>query len=72
MPENAKENGLLTLDQVAQQLACSKAWVRDHSSRRNPRIPCIRLGGKRALLRFRPSDVETFIEQHLCPTEKSA
>ena len=69
MPENGK---LLTLDQVAQQLATSRAWVRDHCYRRNPRIPCVRLGGKRALLRFRPADIETFINTHLCSTEKSA
>ena len=56
---------LLNLDQVAEQLGVSKAWVRDHATRRNPRIPVVRLGGKRALLRFRPEDIESFINQHL-------
>lgn len=63
---------LLTLDHVAEMLGTSKAWVRDHATRRNPRIPCVRLGGKRALLRFRPEDVETFIDKHLICTEEYA
>jgi hypothetical protein len=31
---------LLTLGQVAEMLGTSKAWVCDHATRRNPRIPC--------------------------------
>jgi predicted DNA-binding transcriptional regulator AlpA len=69
MTENGK---LLTIAEVADKLSASRAWVRDHATRRNPRIPCVRLGGKRALLRFRPADVEAFINTHLCSTEKSA
>jgi excisionase family DNA binding protein len=72
MNETGKENGLLTLEQVAELLACSRAWVRDHCSRRSPRIPCVRLGGKRALIRFRREDVEAFINTHLCSEKKSA
>jgi hypothetical protein len=56
---------LLTLDQVSEMLSVSKAWVRDHATRRNPRIPVVRLGGKRAVLRFRPQDIENFITAHL-------
>jgi predicted DNA-binding transcriptional regulator AlpA len=56
---------LLTLDQVAKTLGTSRAWVRDHATRRNPRIPVVRLGGKRAVLRFRPQDIENFITAHL-------
>jgi predicted DNA-binding transcriptional regulator AlpA len=56
---------LLTLDHVAQLLGVSKAWVRDHATRRNPRLPVVRLGGKRAILRFRSQDVENFINAHL-------
>jgi predicted DNA-binding transcriptional regulator AlpA len=63
---------LLTLDQVAEMLGTSRAWVRDHATRRNPRIPCVRLGGRRALLRFRPQDIETFIDKHLICTEEYA
>jgi predicted DNA-binding transcriptional regulator AlpA len=62
------EKPLLTLDEVAVQLGVSKAWARDHATRRNPRIPVVRLGGKRALLRFRPQDVEQFITEHLVST----
>jgi predicted DNA-binding transcriptional regulator AlpA len=56
---------LLTLDDVAATLGVSRAWVRDHATRRNPRIPVVRLGGKRAVLRFRPQDIESFIAAHL-------
>ena len=63
---------LLTLDEVAKILGTSKAWVRDHATRRNPRIPCVRLGGRRALLRFRESDIEGFIARHLISTEECA
>jgi len=48
---------LLTLDRVAELLGVSKAWVRDHATRRNPRIPVVRFGDKRAVLRFRHEDV---------------
>lgn len=67
---SAELKPLLSLDQVAGQLGVSKAWVRDHATRRNPRIPVVRLGGKRALLRFRPQDVEQFITQHLIVEER--
>jgi len=63
---------LLTLDEVADLLGVSKAWVRDHSTRRQPRLPVVRLGGKRAVLRFRPQDVERFINENLvAPKEKA-
>jgi predicted DNA-binding transcriptional regulator AlpA len=65
------EKPLLTLDEVAAQLGVSRAWARDHATRRNPKIPVVRLGGKRALLRFRPQDVEQFITHHLVSEEKS-
>jgi len=56
---------LLGLDDVAHMLGVSKAWVRDHATRRSPRIPVVRLGGRRAVLRFRPLDIENFINAHL-------
>jgi excisionase family DNA binding protein len=56
---------LMTLDDVAKLLSVSKGWVRDHATRRNPRLPVVRLGGKRAVLRFRPQDVEEFINENL-------
>jgi predicted DNA-binding transcriptional regulator AlpA len=56
---------LWTLDEVAEFLQMSKDWVRDHATRRQPRIPSIRLGGRRAVLRFRPQDVREFVNEHL-------
>jgi hypothetical protein len=63
---------LLTLDQVAALLCVSKAWVRDHATRRHPRLPVVRFGGKRAVLRFRPIDVEMFINSNLLSAEDRA
>jgi hypothetical protein len=60
---------LWTLDEVAEFLQMSKDWVRDHATRRQPRIPSIRLGGRRAVLRFRPQDVRQFVNEHLQPGE---
>jgi len=65
LPYSIQSAALLTLDQVAAQLGVSKAWVRDHATRRNPRIPVVRFGDRRAVLRFRPQDVVRFIESNL-------
>ena len=62
---------LLTIAEVAVWLNTSKAWVRDHATRSSPRIPVVRLGEQRALLRFRQQDIEEFITQHLSDDEKS-
>jgi predicted DNA-binding transcriptional regulator AlpA len=64
-PPTANPVSLLTLDQVAEMFQVSKAWVRDHATRREPRIPVVRFGDRRAVLRFRAQDVEQFIAQHL-------
>ncbi len=56
---------LWTIDEVAEFLQMSRDWVRDHATRRRPRIPCIRLGGHRAVLRFRPQDVRQFVNENL-------
>src|SRR5216684_6150112 len=56
---------LWTPEQVAQRLNVSPDWVRDHSSRKEPRLPVIRLGGgpgRAGLLRYRASHIEKFIE----------
>jgi len=58
-------NSLLTLDDVARILGVSKDWVRDHATRRKPRIPVVRFGDRRAVLRFRPQDVDAFINANL-------
>jgi hypothetical protein len=57
---------LLTPEQVADRLNVSPDWVRDHSSRKGPRLPVIRLGGgpgRAGLLRYRASRIEKFIEE---------
>ena len=53
--------------EVAELLSVSVAWVRDHSSRRRPYLPVVRLG---KAVRFRRSDVEEFIRQ--CSQTKGA
>jgi predicted DNA-binding transcriptional regulator AlpA len=63
---------LLTILQVAEWLGTSPAWVRDHATRRNPKIPVVRLGGRRAVLRFRSADIEKFIAAHLSGAERDA
>ncbi len=57
---------LLTPEQVAERLSVSIDWVRDHSSRKNPRLPVIRLGGgpgRKGLLRYRANEIERFISE---------
>jgi excisionase family DNA binding protein len=51
---------LLTPGQVASRLQVSAAWVRDHATRKEPRIPSVKVG---KLLRFRPADIEQFIRE---------
>ena len=53
---------LLTARDVARELWVSVAWVRDHAiGRRQPVLPAIRMG---AILRFRRSDIDTFLQLH--------
>jgi excisionase family DNA binding protein len=49
---------LLTPGEVAEILSVSIAWVLDHSSRRRPHLPSVKLG---KAVRFRRMDVEAFI-----------
>jgi excisionase family DNA binding protein len=49
---------LLTPKEVADRLGVSQRWVRDHATRRWPRITAVKLG---SLLRFRWRDVEDFL-----------
>jgi excisionase family DNA binding protein len=55
---------LLTAQEVANRLGVSERWVRDHATRRLPRIPAVKLG---PLLRFRSSDVEDFVIANRVP-----
>ncbi len=52
---------LLTADDVADRLNVSKDWVWDHSSRKTPRLPVIRMGD--GALRYRASAIEAFISE---------
>ncbi len=49
---------LLAPGDVAKWLGVSSAWVRDHATRKSPRIPAVKVG---KLLRFRRVDVRAFI-----------
>jgi excisionase family DNA binding protein len=51
---------LLTAEQVAAILSVSTAWVYDHTARKRPLLPSVRLG---RAVRFRIEDVQKFIEQ---------
>ena len=53
------QNFLLTPTQVAERLQVSVAWVRDHSTRKYPRIPVVRVGG---LLRYHPEDIDLWLQ----------
>jgi len=62
-----------TPEQVARRLNVSPDWVRDHSSRKEPRLPVIRLGGgpgRAGLLRYRASRIEKFIEEMECRSNR--
>lgn len=67
--ERSSSEDLLTPEQVAKLLNMSPRWVRDHATRRNPRIPAVDLGSR---MRFRRSDVEQFIRERIQgPSQKS-
>jgi predicted DNA-binding transcriptional regulator AlpA len=50
---------LLTAEEVAERLKVSKDWVWDHSSRRLPYLPVIRMSD--GALRYRASQIEEFV-----------
>ena len=52
---------LLTADEVADRLKVSTDWVWDHSSRKKPYLPVIRMGD--GTLRYRNSGIEAFIDE---------
>lgn len=57
---SAAPDRLLTPREVAEILAVSVAWVLDHSSRRRPLLPSVKLG---KVVRFRSEEVEEFIRE---------
>lgn len=52
---------LLTAEEVANRLNVSTDWVWDHSSRKKPFLPVIRMGD--GTLRYRHSGIEAFIDE---------
>jgi hypothetical protein len=52
---------LLTAEEVALKLKVSKDWVWDHSSRRVPYLPVIRMSD--GALRYRASGIEEFLKE---------
>jgi len=52
---------LLTADEVAARLNVSTDWVWDHSSRKSPYLPVIRIGD--GTLRYRRSQIEEFVNE---------
>jgi len=60
---------LLTADDVAKRLNVSTDWVWDHSSRKQPLLPVIRVGD--GTLRYRPSGIEAFIDERERISSKS-
>lgn len=50
---------LLTAREVAARLGVSERWVRDHTTRRSPKIRAIKLG---TLIRYNRIDVENFVQ----------
>lgn len=60
-PNPAMEDPLLTVEDVGRRLNVSKDWVWDHCSRKNPKLPVIRMGD--GALRFRASAIEAFIDE---------
>jgi excisionase family DNA binding protein len=49
---------LLTVEDLARRLQVSAAWVRDHTTRKRPRLPVVRVG---KLLRFRREEIDKWI-----------
>jgi excisionase family DNA binding protein len=61
---------LMNAREVAACLGVSERWVRDHTTRRSPRIRAVKLG---TLIRYRRADLEIFMESlaTLHPSHKS-
>ena len=60
-PQSLQTDPLLTVDDVASMLNVTKDWVWDHSSRKAPYLPVIRIGD--GTLRYRQSQIEAFVNE---------
>jgi predicted DNA-binding transcriptional regulator AlpA len=56
-----KTDPLLTAEDVAHRLNVSTDWVWDHSSRKAPYLPVIRMSD--GVLRYRASEVDEFVNE---------
>ena len=56
----ADSGRLMTVEDLANLLQVSAAWVRDHASRKQPRLPVVRVG---KLLRFHPQEIQKWIRE---------
>ena len=62
MPERMQvSDPLLTADEVAVRLNVTRDWVWDHSSRRLPYLPVIRMSD--GALRYRASQIDEFVNE---------
>lgn len=56
----SRDERLLNAREVAEKLGVSERFIRDHTTRRSPRIPAVRLG---KLIRYRRTDVDDFMAE---------
>jgi predicted DNA-binding transcriptional regulator AlpA len=57
---NQNDERLLNARQVADKLGVSERFIWDHTTRRSPRIPAVKLG---KLIRYRRADVDNFMAE---------
>jgi predicted DNA-binding transcriptional regulator AlpA len=57
----ALRDPLLTVEDVAERLNVTKDWVWDHSSRKAPYLPVIRMSD--GVLRYRSSELDEFVNE---------
>ena len=55
-----RDERLLNARQVADRLGVSERFISDHTTRRSPRIPAVKLG---KLIRYRRADVDLFMAE---------
>jgi excisionase family DNA binding protein len=51
---------LLTPSELANWLGVSAGWIRDHATRKEPKLPTVRLG---KLIRFRADEIDVFLKE---------
>jgi predicted DNA-binding transcriptional regulator AlpA len=61
MQEMEAVDSLLTVEDVAERLRVSRDWVWDHSSRKAPYLPVIRMSD--GVLRYRESQIAEFVNE---------